>query len=363
MNYRKKGYILFLIFSLLLIGFNFLAFGVGVIYDRTKMDYECRPVRINWEGAKQSVEVTNNSSRFELINKLQNIYSFGAIYMDGTSVILVGSLQANEVTNLMSLDIETEKLNWSACETEPMLLDKNHVYVGYTDLGGAFVTTYDVESGMKVWHAKVDNQGTSDIEITPIGLLITTNDHGRKRYYLLDENNGQQIRSFSDQYSMNGFFTQNGQNIFQLTGQGLVSSGIQNWETELDELPYRATMKTTLRNGVVLVDIRDHFISQIFALDNHTGAILWQTERNIKSDLAEEDGVVYFLTEDALLLAADLRTGTSLGHVLFSPGLKEMDDFDFVNAYPRVSVNDGVVVVYFDSARQLFAFSFSPEKL
>jgi outer membrane protein assembly factor BamB len=115
-------------------------------------------------------------------------------------------------------------------------------------------------------------------------------------------------------------------------------------------------MKTTLRDDSVLVDIRDHFISQIFALDSHTGAILWQTERNIKSNLAEEDGVVYFLTEDALLVAADLRTGTSLGHVQFSPGLKEMDDFDFVNAYPRVAVNDGVVVVYFDSARQLFAF-------
>jgi outer membrane protein assembly factor BamB len=275
--------------------------------------------------------------------------------MDGTSVIVVGSLQANEATSLMSVDIETEKLNWSVCETQSMILDKNHVYVGYSDFG-AFVTTYDVESGMKGWQEKVDNQGLSDIEITPIGLLITTNDHGRKRYYLLDENDGQQIRSFSDQYAMNEFFTQNGQNILQLTGKGIASSGTQNWETELNELPYRATLKATLRNDVVLVDIRDHFISQVFSLDSHTGAILWQTDQNIKSNLTEEDGVVYFLTEDALLVAADLRTGTSLGHVQFSPGLKEMDDFDFVNAYPRVAVNDGVVVVYFDSARQLFAF-------
>ncbi len=366
MNFHHwKTRILLLIFFLLLICFISVpiwGFGAVVIFDRANSDYVCQPMQIHWEGAKQSMEILDNSSEFEFINKLQRVYSFGDIYTDGTSVTVVGSFNEYEPPNLMNIDIETGKLNWYACETESMILGENHLYIGYTDFSGAFVTAYEVESGIEVWYTKVDNHGVSDIEITPIGLLVTTNNHGRERYYLLNKNDGQQSKSFSDRYAMNEFFIQNGQNIFKLTAEGIASSGDQNWETKLNELPYRAKIKTTSRNGVVLVDIRDHFLSRVIALDSRTGAILWQTDQNIKSDLAIEDNIVYFLTDDASLLAADLTTGYILGHVMFSPSLKEMEEFDFVNAYPRISVNNGVVVVYFDNSRQLFTFQFSLSK-
>lgn len=362
MTHQKKAYVLIFTFILLVtcfISIPVIGFGAVVILDRTSSDYARQ---VNWGETKQSMEVSNTSSEFKLINKLQKVYSYEDIFSDGTSAIIVGSFHENEVSRLMNIDIETGGLNWQACETQTMILGENHVYVSYNEFSGGFVTAYRVDGGIEVWRTKIGNDGVSDIEITPIGLLVTTNDRGKKRYYLLNENDGQIRKSFKDQYALNDFFIQNGQNIFKLTDRGVASSGIHNWETKLNELPYRPTIKTIHRNDIVLIDVRDHFLSQIVALDSETGTILWQTQRNIKSNLAVENNNIYFLTEDASLLAVDLMTGHVLGQVEFSPSFKEMVEFDFVNTYPRVSVDNGIVVVYFDNARQLFAFSFSPKE-
>ncbi len=327
-----------------------------------KPDYNCQSVSSSWDPVKVTQTIVDYSPEFEPLKVFENIYSWGPIYSLENDVYFVGSLSKTENTQLLNFNIESERLNWQICETEAMILDQDRVYVGHTDFAGAFIIAIDAMTGERIWYTKVDHRAVSNIEVSSNGLLVTTNDHGDKRYYLVDAETGEREKAFQDYYAKNEFLINSGQTVYQQTPQGLSVTGNVNWEIKFANVADRREITTTLIDNILLIDVRDRFISQIYAVDNLNGKILWHTERNVKSNLAINDDVGYFLTHDSVFKAIDLFTGTIIGKIYFSPRLDAMPDLDYVNADPRVSVNEDVVIVYFDNSRQLFAFRFLPSK-
>ena len=58
----------------------------------------------------------------------------------------------------------------------------------------------------------------------------------------------------------------------------------------------------------------------------------------------------------------DAKTGQFVGAVQFNPSFQELDGLDLVNRVFCVAASDNVVIVYFGSGRQLFAFRFLPNE-
>jgi outer membrane protein assembly factor BamB len=80
-------------------------------------------------------------------------------------------------------------------------------------------------------------------------------------------------------------------------------------------------------------------------------------DREVVSNIALSKGILFFLTEDALLWAVDEDTGEILGSVQFTP-----NNLRFNVPYDHhVAATSEFVIVYLGDSRQLFAFRFSPE--
>lgn len=336
-----------------------IGFAVSMLRDAVKTSYNCRPTAASWDSALIELAIDDYSPAFEPLNEFREIYSWNPINLRKEALFFVGSINQREDVQLVSYDIQDGQVNWQVCETQVVEVDDSRVYVGHNDLG-AFVVAYSISDGTKLWHTKVDGRVVSTIEVTPIGLLVTTNDHGNNRYYLLNPETGKKRETFKTDGAKNSFFVENDQIVYQTTEQEIISFGDIQWKTRLGYSPYVFDTKIIVNNDIVLIDIRDHSMSQIIVLDANSGNILWQTDKYIKSDISITKGVVFFVTKSSDLLALDLQTGVELGYVSFTPSLMSIPDHDFVNAHPRVTSDEDIVVVYFDIGRQIFTFNFVP---
>lgn len=95
--------------------------------------------------------------------------------------------------------------------------------------------------------------------------------------------------------------------------------------------------------------------AKLSAIDVITGEIIWEYDKtNVIGNIAiGEEGIVYFLTEFALL-AVDFYTGQVLGNITFA---SESVLGQSPNTYSITASND-IIVAYFGDSRQLFAFRF-----
>lgn len=350
---------IFILFRLSVLGLSIA--NMFINYNRT--EYHCNSnsfpfAPYEWDLAKTSYAVADISPSIESLNVLENIFSYGPIYLIDNDIFLVGNLEGRGDGELLSLDTQNGQVNWQMCETEAMIMDKDRIYVGYTDFSGAYVNAVDIQSGEKMWQTKVDHNGISTIQINFRDLLVTTNDHGDKRYYLVDRQTGKIHQTFRDYRVKDKYLVSAGYTIYEPTARGLAAIGNANWEIDLPNTFYQSEIKTTHIDHVLLIESNTNFISQIFAVDPSTGETLWQTEKNIKSNLVVEDGVVFFLTGESTLKAVDLFSGQSISEIQFSPSLTSLSDFDYVNSHPYIAVHNGKLAIYFDTGRQLFTFQF-----
>lgn len=113
-------------------------------------------------------------------------------------VFLGGNLEGLGDGELLSLDTQNGQLNWQLCETQAMIMDTDRIYVGYTDFSGAYLNAVDFQTGEKLWQTKVDHNVISTIQTDFGDLLVTTNNHGDKRYYLVDKQTGEIRQTFRD---------------------------------------------------------------------------------------------------------------------------------------------------------------------
>ncbi|MCP5098542.1 MAG: PQQ-binding-like beta-propeller repeat protein [Chloroflexi bacterium] len=299
----------------------------------------------------------STSTRFKLEREYRDLF-LHTIMLEEATIFAFGSI--NDNANLLSLDTTTGQINWQTCASGAMNVGTDFVFVSYTDTRGAYVVAYDKESKTEVWQEKVDFwRHVTDLTVTPFGLLVQTANRNSERYYLLNMETGKQEASFRTKADRQSFWINNGSTVYRIPSfNEVIAQGKAEWQTKInyDSYPGIDPIELILNDDVIVAYKKSPTITQIAVLDQANGAILWQTDLNIQSNLVVEKGVLFFVTGDTELMAFDLYKGVFLGSATFSPGV---DQIAGLNTRILVSASGNQVVVYFSSSYQLFVFHFT----
>ena len=98
-------------------------------------------------------------------------------------------------------------------------------------------------------------------------------------------------------------------------------------------------------------------VGRVYAVALDTGELLWSTDRNVVSNVAVTEGMVFFLTEEGELVGVSPASGQRVATAGFSPSNLPLNTSDSpVGAY-LVAASEGRVFALLGDSDQLFAFS------
>ncbi len=296
------------------------------------------------------------STQFEFAGEHRKISLRDMAIREETAFVMGSSI--NDVSKLFSLNITTGQLNWQICASGVMAVGTDFIFVSYTEIRGAYVIAYDRNLGTEVWQEKVDfGRHVTNLTVTPFGLLVQTANRNSERYYLLNMETGKQETSFKTDADRQAFWIESGSTVYRIPSYDeVIAKGRVEWQTKINYDGYLGSTELILNDDIIVAYKKSPIITQIVALDQADGAILWQTSINTQSNLVVEKGVLFFVTGDTELMAFNLHTGEFLGSVTFSPGVDEVAGY---NTSILVSASGNQVAVYFSSSYQLFVFHFA----
>ena len=289
-------------------------------------------------------------------------YGNGLIATNG-SLYIIGNLSGQRLAFLNRLDLATGQQVWEVSdeiEASPVsTFNSNYIFIGAGARGR--VTAYELESGNIAWKKSLSLIRTRHIfYMSAVGSDLYVNRSGSTGFNILDIKNGRiQERGYTR--GVFPIFFATGDIIYHgRFGEFLVASNkVTNdilWEVEFEKEIVQAPL---FIDDIVLVRTdKSGFLGEVFAIDLATGKILWSSPRNIVSNVTAANNVAYYLTEDSHLIAVDILTGEMVGSVEFSPKITALEPIDQVNEDFSVAAYDEIVVVYFGSGSQLFAFRF-----
>jgi outer membrane protein assembly factor BamB len=124
-----------------------------------------------------------------------------------------------------------------------------------------------------------------------------------------------------------------------------------NQDREIHQSPILLDESIVFRTG------SGWLLGKVHTFDRQTKTLLWETDKNVVSNVAVDQSTAYFLTDSAELIARYIRTGRVVGKVEFAPkDITAEDDRGFY-----VAADDNHVFVYFGDSRQLFALNLNPQ--
>ncbi|GJM39891.1 MAG: hypothetical protein DHS20C20_01730 [Ardenticatenaceae bacterium] len=331
------------------------------------------PNRPKWRENSWTSRDFESMSEFEQLWMHSNVYTEfyndqneGHIFLatNQDSVFIVGSVEINQKPSLVKFNLRSGKVDWVAFDNRwflgpdlsTMAASNDLIFVG--DVGGkndgtsAFgaskITAYDAETGDAVWSTRI--VGAKHIDtIVVTGSSLSVGGSPSQNYYFLDLTTGEVVNTFA---VTKGFllFSSDEIEVRRISGADLQAIDKHTdtiiWEQNLSDIIIQPLV---LVDGILFARTGDD-LGQLVALDQATGNILWK-HANVASNIAVENGVVYFLTEDAQLLVADPRTGEILRKLVFSPApLQNVSNHGFY-----VAVSGDILLVYFGDSQNLFA--------
>lgn len=292
----------------------------------------------------QHYAVSDAPSQFQRVWSLDNMYDSGfsatrpmLLATSNNEIFFLGySAQDNYRSLIMRIEpstgqvIETIRVSKDA---QAIASDDRLIYIGVgskgkilgDDLeGAAQIIAYDIVSGTQAWSQQI--RGAREIlSITPQGtrLFITTS-YSRDTLHYLDTSSGRIISSNNETNTTFG-------SIY---------------------------FPPILDDGIYIGQFGPR-VSVVYGLEATTSNLLWQTDDIAYGNVAVNNGVAYFLTNQTELLAINVRNGQTITSVQLVPDIpqdqlsqRELSPFD-------VTVSGDIVAVYMGDSFQLFAFRFS----
>jgi outer membrane protein assembly factor BamB len=336
-------------------------------------------MRVSWPPPEQVRFIKQQDGQFELLWASSPVYS-GArtsgenIYLTsiGENAYIIASFDENR-TSLYKLDIPTGQVYWhilqkrSVLPREPINLASNsqYIFVGLDAIGrvdhedmraASRVVTYDPASGQEIWSQPIGGAKSVDSLIVTESIVSVI---GFSYYYVLDAESGVVLEKISRaEEEPRGFVLFMDENIsyeFKFRSIQAVDrrTGRKLWVQQAHCCIYEPPVIT----DKLLIVHTNPATGRVQAFDRLTGELVWQYDTNdVVSNLAMGDNsIVYFVTEEAHLLAVDAHTGQELGRVEFGPG--RAGDQSTVYAYD-VTASQDFVLVYMGDGQKLFAFRF-----
>jgi outer membrane protein assembly factor BamB len=224
------------------------------------------------------------------------------------------------------------------------------------DAGG--IAAYEINTGEIRWTRKIS--GTREIRSLVSGdNLISIDGGGFSHWFYLINSKTSEIIAKQDKLELGlpsppanfaYWYHHVALNIFQLAHQFDVET-MALWAERFDNV-----FQPPIHSDGALFVRRDvgTSLGNIAALNGETGDLIWETEKNVVSNVAVDGAAAFFVTSQAELVALDVETGQKIGSVQFSNGETQLgEDRGYF-----VAASGGNVFVYLGDGRQLFAFRF-----
>lgn len=224
------------------------------------------------------------------------------------------------------------------------------------------ISAFTLDTGEHVWSIKPPGaRGIEHMTATNADLFLTATPD---ETFILDTINGE-IKEEIDLSSIASslFFVKDSIVYWQQWPSYLIASDIESGEVIWDKSFEGGFKKTPIFAGTMIFVVTHG--GHLLAIDRNSGDILWNTNKpdtklhpdRVVSNIAIDNGILYYLTQDAQLRALNAIDGTLIDEVRFSPSLFELGER--VNSYRfDVAAHNGIVAVHFGDSFQLFTFKF-----
>jgi outer membrane protein assembly factor BamB len=336
-------------------------------------------MHVSWPPPEQVRFIKQQDEQFELLWESSPVYSgmrtsYGEVYFTsiGQNLFTIASFD-DRPTSLYKLDIPTGTVYWHVLQKrnyffrgEPINLASNskNIFVGFDstgrvdheDMWGASrIIAYDPANGQEVWSQPIGGARSVDILVVTESIVSVK---GFSYYYVLDAESGAVLEKISRaEEEPRGFVLFMDENIsYELEGDSIQAIDKRTSQRLWVQQPYGCCInEPSVVTDKLLIVHGNPVVGWVQAFDRHTGGLVWQYDANsVVSNLAMGDNaVVYFVTEEAHLVAVDGHTGQELGRVEFGTAATT----DQSTAYD-VTASQDFVLVYMGDGRKLFAFRF-----
>lgn len=271
------------------------------------------------------------------------------LFVIDNSIFLIAGSTPNEPLALLRLDMADGKRLWSYSSYNTKLThNSRYFFLGEQGV----VTAVDMNSGEQVWRrrlpvSKAVERIAANEELVSVDVVPTF-------FYVLDAETGQVYDSTALMQTRPYFYGDHETLEFHMASQSVWAQDKQSGEIVWKQsLGITLTTSPILKNNQLIV--KQGQIGPVFAFESETGSPLWQSADEAVSNVAVDDAIVCFLTENAQLVVLSIETGQPVATLDFTPNAL-IDPFD--KEY-HVAIHAGVVVVYFGDSRELYAFRYS----
>lgn len=133
----------------------------------------------------------------------------------------------------------------------------------------------------------------------------------------------------------------------------------KNVPSELSEMGIRSLRWEKLANGTFIVATG----GRLYGYNPDLESTLWEINTGLGvTDFAVDQGIIFFLTDEATLWAVDETSGQRLGNVQFTNNAFSDEDPIANWGIYLVSADDGTVVIFSRETQYLLVFRFFPQK-
>ncbi|MCB9419064.1 MAG: PQQ-binding-like beta-propeller repeat protein [Ardenticatenaceae bacterium] len=315
----------------------------------------------NFEGNWSISEIflsASDSAVFMAANE-NRILLYGTIDVPcGDTLLLSIDTDSGEFLNKGTLRIFTTGVYRTAYNSD-------YFFVGYIGFGKIIpastegvggIAAYEINTGELRWVRKITGNRTV-ISLVADDTTISV-DGIQSQYHLIDAQTGEFISSLDKPSEVIGSVYATNMAYWY---DHVTNTSLPEQEPDIQNIAFWAErfgnvfQPPVLSDGVLLVRRGvGTSLGDVAALNGETGDLIWETEKNVVSNVAVDGAVAFFVTSQAELVALDVETGQKVGSVQFSNGETQLgEDKGYF-----VAASGGNVFVYLGDGRQLFAFHF-----
>jgi hypothetical protein len=262
------------------------------------------------------------------------------------------------ILSLIAINVNTSQIEWRTDGEFGSEIAHNQQYLFVQNNSG--ISAYTLDSGKHTWSVKPPGiRGVDHMTATNTDLFITATPD---KAFILDAASGT-IKNPSDLSSIaTSLFLVEDPTIYW-----------QQWPTYLlasDKVSGEVIWKNSFEGGFEKTPIFAEdmifvvtFGGRLVSINKDSGEIIWSTPKpdsllfsdRVVSNIAVDDGVLYYLSQDSQLRAVNVIDGSLIDQVSFSPSLLELDEHYNRHRFD-VTADNGIVAVHFGDSFQLFVF-------
>ncbi len=311
---------------------------------------------------------------FQPLAVLSNVEMMFAPGLGEETAVFIGTLTPGSDPQLIAINYFTGETQWQVTGSDqfhpdfwpeewawewpfrwewgPVLVVDEQVVVADAFMLTTSVSSFDISTGESGWQRPIGSINGSNISYLAASdnaIVLRINIEGYSEFQILDTETG--YRRFRRMKDAGNIFwaEQEPRKIFEAFANQVRVTGEGGWQQSISGCDVQpvllADWVVAKTNGCGEGEFRGE--PGVFAMSRDNGALLWQLNQEVASNLAVDGEHIVGLTSEADLLVIDAGNGAVLSSLPFSP-LEFGADHDFF-----VAAHNGIIAVYFGDSREL----------